>query len=169
VSGARLAVLIGVFFFTCVISVVTGSTSLITVPVMIALGIEAHVAVATNMLALTLMSVGGSLPFVGKSVLSRSRLLRSVVLTIIGSVLGAFLLLRVPLKALQITIAVAMIGVAVFSLPNKNLGRASHDAPASHVGVVTGTQPHSFWQSMAAFSAAVTSRCSLRPLCCFSG
>jgi len=47
-----------VFLFTSVISVVTGSTSLITVPVMIALGIEAHVAVATNMLALTFMSVG---------------------------------------------------------------------------------------------------------------
>jgi hypothetical protein len=127
-----------VFFFTSVISVVTGSTSLITVPVMIALGIEAHVAVATNMLALTFMSVGGSLPFVGRGVLSRSRLLPSVVLTIIGSGLGAFLLLSVPLKALQITIAVAMIGVAIFSLLNKNLGEASHDAPASNVGVITG-------------------------------
>jgi uncharacterized membrane protein YfcA len=127
-----------VFFFTSVISVVTGSTSLITVPVMIALGIEAHVAVATNMLALTFMSVGGSLPFVGRGVLSRSRLLPSVVLTIIGSGLGALLLLRVPLKALQITIAVAMIGVAVFSFLNKNLGRASHDALASQVGVIAG-------------------------------
>jgi uncharacterized membrane protein YfcA len=47
-------------------------------------------------------------------------------------------LLRVPLKALQITIAVAMIGVAVFSFLNKNLGRASHDAPASQVGVIAG-------------------------------
>jgi hypothetical protein len=47
-------------------------------------------------------------------------------------------LLTVPLQALQITIAVAMIGVAVFSLLNKNLGRASHDAPASPVGVITG-------------------------------
>lgn len=138
VSGAKLSVLIAVFFFTSVISVVTGSTSLITVPVMIALGIEAHVAVATNMLALTFMSVGGSLPFIGRSVLSRSRLLPSVVLTIIGSGLGALLLLRVPLKALQITIAAAMIGVAVFSLLNKNLGRASHDTPASHVGVIGG-------------------------------
>jgi uncharacterized protein len=138
VSGAKLSVLIAVFFFTSVISVVTGSTSLITVPVMIALGIEAHVAVATNMLALTFMSVGGSLPFVGRGVLSRSRLLPSVVLTIIGSGLGALLLLRVPLKALQITIAVAMIGVAVFSFLNKNLGRASHDALASQVGVIAG-------------------------------
>ena len=42
---------------------------------MIALGIEAHVAVATNMLALIFMSVGGSLPFMGKGVLSCSRLL----------------------------------------------------------------------------------------------
>jgi uncharacterized membrane protein YfcA len=109
VSGAKLAVLIPVFFFTSVISVVTGSTSLITVPVMIALGIEPHLTVATNMLALTFMSVGCSLPFIGSGVLSRSRLLPSVVFTIIGSGLGAFLLLSVPLKALQITIAAAMI------------------------------------------------------------
>jgi hypothetical protein len=92
VPGAKLSVLIAVFFFTSVISVVTGSAPLITVPVMIALGIEAHVAVATNMLALTFMSVGGSLPFIGKGFLGRSRLLPSIVLTIIGSGLGASLL-----------------------------------------------------------------------------
>jgi uncharacterized membrane protein YfcA len=127
-----------VFFFTSVISVVTGSTSLITVPVMIALGIEAHVAIATNMLALTFMSLGGSLPFMGRGVLSRSRLLPSIFLTIVGSGLGALLLLTVPLKALQLIIAVVMIAVAVFSLLNKNLGQASHDAPASRVGALTG-------------------------------
>ena len=134
----KLAILIAVFFFTSVVSVVTGSTSLITVPVMIALGIEAHVAVATNMLALTFMSVGGSLPFMGKGVLTRSRLLPSIVLTMIGSALGALLLLNVPLKGLQITIAVAMIGVAIFSLLNKNLGQTSHDAPASQAGIIAG-------------------------------
>jgi uncharacterized membrane protein YfcA len=138
VPPGKLTILIAVFFFTSVVSVVTGSTSLITVPVMIALGIEAHVAVATNMLALTFMSVGGSLPFMGKGVLSRSRLLPSIVLTMIGSALGALLLLTVPLKALQITIAVAMIGVAIFSLLNKNLGQASHDAPASQAAVMAG-------------------------------
>jgi hypothetical protein len=63
-SGAKLALLVAVFFLTSVISVVIGSTSLITVPVVISLGIEAHVAVATNMLAF--MSVGGSLPFMGR-------------------------------------------------------------------------------------------------------
>lgn len=137
-STAKLLVLIAVFFFTSLISVVTGSTSLITVPVMIALGIEAHVAIATNMLALTFMSVGGSLPFMGKGVLSRSRLLPSIILTLIGSGLGALLLLAVPLRALQIIIAVAMIAVAIFSLLNRNLGQTTRDTPRSMVAEVTG-------------------------------
>jgi hypothetical protein len=63
VSPEKLSILIGAFFLTSVVSAVTGSTSLITVPVMIALGIEPHVAIATNMLALTFMSAGASLPF----------------------------------------------------------------------------------------------------------
>jgi uncharacterized membrane protein YfcA len=109
------------------------------------------------------------MPFIGTGVLSRSRLPASVALTIIGSGLGALLLLRVPLKALQITIAVAMIGVAIFSLLNKNLGRASHNAPASNVGVITGYAATFLLAIYGGFSAAVTSRCSLQPLCCFSG
>ena len=59
-STPQLIALIAIFFFTSVISVVTGSTSIITVPAMISLGMEPHIAIATNMLALTFMSVGGS-------------------------------------------------------------------------------------------------------------
>lgn len=40
--------LIAVFFLTAVISVVTGGTSLITVPVLMQFGIEPHVAVSAN-------------------------------------------------------------------------------------------------------------------------
>ena len=45
-ATGKLLTLILIFFLTSVVSVVTGSTSLITVPVMIAVGIEPHVAVA---------------------------------------------------------------------------------------------------------------------------
>jgi uncharacterized protein len=55
--------LIATFFFTAAISVVTGGTSLLTVPVMLSFGFEPHVAVATNMLALIFLSLGGTLPF----------------------------------------------------------------------------------------------------------
>jgi hypothetical protein len=72
VPASKLAILVAVFFVTSVISIVTGSTSLITVPVMIAFGVEPHVAVATNMMALIFMSVGGSLPFARKGVVENN-------------------------------------------------------------------------------------------------
>jgi uncharacterized membrane protein YfcA len=136
--GAKFILLIVVFFVTSLVSVVTGSTSLITVPVMIALGIETHVAIATNMLALTLMSVGGSLPFVGKGVLDRRLLLPAIVLTVIGSALGAWVLIAVPLRALQVIIAIAMMAVAGFSLLNTNLGEAAHGVAPSRVAEAAG-------------------------------
>jgi uncharacterized protein len=138
VPGAKLIVLVFVFFVTSLVSVVTGSTSLITVPVMIGLGIEVHVAVATNMLALTLMSVGGSLPFVGRGVLSRRHLFPTIILTAAGSGLGAWVLIAVPLPALQIIIAVAMMAVAAFSLLNRNLGQVTRDSAPSRAAEVAG-------------------------------
>ena len=86
--GAKFIILIVVFFVTSLVSVVTGSTSLITVPVMIGLGIETHVAIATNMLALTIMSVGGVVALCGKRRRRRRLLLPAIALTVIGSGLG---------------------------------------------------------------------------------
>jgi uncharacterized membrane protein YfcA len=122
VPASKLLILVAIFFLTSLISVVTGSTSLITVPVMIEFGIDPHVAVATNMMALIFMSLGGSLPFARKGVLERRVLPLSIALTVVGSAFGALLLLRVPVRALQLTIAIAMIAVAVFSLARKDGG-----------------------------------------------
>jgi uncharacterized membrane protein YfcA len=126
VPASKLAILVAVFFVTSAISVVTGSTSLITVPVMIAFGIEPHVAVATNMMALVFMSAGGSLPFARKGVIERRLLPLSIVLTLVGSALGALLLLHIPVPALQLTIAISMLAVAVFSLLRRDSGEREH-------------------------------------------
>ena len=119
-SFAKLLILVAVFFFTSLVSVVTGSTSLITVPVMIAVGIETHVAIATNMLALTFLSAGGSLPFLGKGIIHRRRLPLSLVLTVIGSTLGAMLMLRIPASAVQFTLAAAMIAAIALTLTRRD-------------------------------------------------
>jgi hypothetical protein len=47
-TGIQLTLLILIFFATSNVSVVTGSTSLITVPVMFQFGINPRVAVATD-------------------------------------------------------------------------------------------------------------------------
>jgi uncharacterized membrane protein YfcA len=138
VPAAKLVALIVVFFLTSVISVVTGSTSLLTVPVMISLGMEPHVAIATNMLALTFMSAGGSLPFLRTGAISRSRLPLSVLLTLVGSGLGATLLFTIPARALQLFVAAAMIAVTVFTLVRRDLGLSASETAVSRRAVLAG-------------------------------
>jgi uncharacterized protein len=137
-STPKLVFLIAIFFLTSVLSVVTGSTSLITVPAMISLGMEPHIAITTNMLALTFMSVGGSLPFIRNGAVRRSHLPVSIFLTVIGSGLGALLLLAVPVRALRLTVSVAMIAVTVFTLTKPDIGLSAREVPVTTWAVLTG-------------------------------
>ena len=117
-TAFNLTFLLAVFFFTAFISVVTGGSSLITVPVMMQLGIEPHVAVATNMLTLIFLSLGGTVAFLKGRLIRRKRLPALIGLTLSGSILGALLLLVIPAKVMPSVVAWAMIVVAVFSLAN---------------------------------------------------
>lgn len=101
---------------------VTGSTSLITVPAMLQFHIEPRTALATNMFALTFMSVGGTVPFLRGQEMDRRRLPALIGLTLAGSLLGAFLLLLVPTRSVPIIVSVAMIAVALFSVFYRNAG-----------------------------------------------
>jgi len=109
-------ILVAVFFVTSGISVVTGSTSVITVPVMFQFGIDPRIAVATNMFALTFMSVGGTLPFLRGKTLDRRRLPGLIIATLAGSVVGAQLLLIIPTRVVPIFVSTAILALAIFSL-----------------------------------------------------
>ncbi|MDZ8138915.1 MAG: sulfite exporter TauE/SafE family protein [Nostoc sp. DedQUE04] len=137
-NATQLLLLIAVFFLTSVISVITGSTSLITVPVMFQLSIEPRIALATNMLALTFMSVGGTLPFIGKKVIDRSRLPIMILLTLLGSIIGALLVLVVPSKSMPLIISILMIVVTVFSITNRNAGIVSRIGKPSPIAEIVG-------------------------------
>jgi uncharacterized membrane protein YfcA len=73
-------------------------------------------ALATNMFALTLMSVGGTLPFLRSPSVNCKRLPLLIVLTLLGSVIGAFLLLSVPIRSVPMIVSVAVIAVAAISV-----------------------------------------------------
>jgi uncharacterized protein len=137
-TALNLIYLIGVFFFTAFISVVTGGTSLITMPVMMQLGIEPHVAVATNMLTLISLSLGGTVAFLKGQIIPRKRLPALIGLTLIGSILGALLLLAVPAKAMPFVVALAMIVVAVFSLTAGNAGVLPYVGNSARASQVAG-------------------------------
>lgn len=134
----QLLPLIAIFLGASVISVITGSTSLITVPVMLQFGIEPRTALATNMFALTFMSIGGTLPFIGKGIIKTERLPLLIILTLIASILGALLVLIIPSKSMPLIISISMIVVATLSIINRNAGVTPTDKIPSQLGEIFG-------------------------------
>ena len=121
-STWELIALCALFFVTSVVGVVTGSNSLITVPAMFLFGIDSRVAVATNMFGLTFMSVGGALPFVGRGTFDRRRLPALVLLTLVGSLLGALLVLVVSSRVMPLVISISMLLVALLTVATRKAG-----------------------------------------------
>ncbi|BAQ65310.1 putative membrane protein YfcA [Geminocystis sp. NIES-3709] len=115
---------------TSVIGVVTGSNSLITVPVMLEFNISPANAIATNMFALIFMSVGGTIPFLKGDLLKRKDLYLLIFLTVIGSILGALLVVIIPSKTMPLLISIFMIAVTIFSVVNRNKGVEKKEKPS---------------------------------------
>jgi len=125
-----LIILIILFFVTSVIGVVTGSNSLITVPVMFQFGIEPKVAVATNMFGLTFMAIGATIPFLRQGAIDKKRVSPLIILTLIGSALGALLVGLISSKTIPIIVSVSMIVVTIFTLIKPDAGVAKSEPPA---------------------------------------
>jgi uncharacterized membrane protein YfcA len=115
-----LVVLGLLFFATSVVGVVTGSNSLVTVPVMFQFGIDEKVAVATNMFGLTFMAIGGTIPFVRQGSIEFKKLTPLVILTIIGSAMGAMLVGVITNQSIKLIVTIAMIVMVLFTLFNSN-------------------------------------------------
>ena len=119
-------VMIAVFFLTSVVGVVTGSNSLIGVPVMFQFGIDPRVAVATNMFGLTFMSVGGTIPFLRAGKIEFARIAPLLGLTIIASALGAAIVGLITGDAIRLIVSVAMIFIVVFTLLRSGRNEKTH-------------------------------------------
>ena len=112
----NLVPLIVLFFATSVVGVVTGSNSLVTVPLMFQFGIDEKVAVATNMFGLTFMAIGGTIPFVRQGTIEFGKLSPFLILTIIGSTIGAALVGLMSNQAIKVIVSIAMIAIVIFTL-----------------------------------------------------
>lgn len=123
---SSLILLIVLFFITSAVGVVTGSNSLITVPVMFQFGIDPKIAVATNMFGLTFMNVGATIPFVRKGIVDYRKTSPLVVLTLVSSAIGAILVGLITSQSIKLIVSAAMITVAVFTLFKRDAGVAAN-------------------------------------------
>ena len=119
-SVAVLIILAILFFLTSIIGVVTGSNSLITVPVMFLFGIPEKEAVATNMFGLVFMAIGGTIPFVRKGTIDFRATSPLVIMTVVSSAIGAALVGFITDESIKLIVSIAMIVVALFTLVRQN-------------------------------------------------
>src|SRR5258706_3997865 len=131
-----LVVIVIVLFLTSVIGVVTGSNSLVAVPVMFQFGIDPKVAVATNMFALVFMAIGGTIPFVRQGKIDYRKVLPFIVLTVISSAIGALLVGIISNQGIKIIVSVAMIAVAIFILLRREAGVGLEHKPVRYAGPI---------------------------------
>lgn len=124
-TNLDLIILIILFFLTTIVGVVTGSNSLVTVPVMFQFGIEEKRAIATNMFGLTFMAIGATIPFLRQGKIEPRRLTPLIVLTVIGSALGALLVGYITNQSLRLIVSIAMIVVVIFTLVRSGPGKAA--------------------------------------------
>jgi hypothetical protein len=104
---------------------------LITVPAMLEFDIQPANAIATNMFALIFMSVGGTIPFLKGDLLKRKDLSLLIGLTLVGSILGALLVIIIPSKTMPLLISISMIAVTIFSVANRHKGVKKVEQPSS--------------------------------------
>lgn len=121
-SILSLIFLILLFFITSAVGVITGSNSLITVPILFQFGIDPKVAVATNMFGLTFMSIGASIPFLKEKAINIKRLSPMILLTLIGSAIGAVLVGTVTSEAMPVIVSASMLLVILFTLLKRDKG-----------------------------------------------
>jgi uncharacterized membrane protein YfcA len=119
-----LILLIILFFLTSIIGVVTGSNSLITVPVMFQFGVDPRIAVATNMFGLTFMNIGATIPFLRRGIIDKKKVTPLILITLVASAIGAFLVLLITPANIKLLVSVAMIAVTVFTLVKRDSGIA---------------------------------------------
>ncbi len=119
---SALILLIVIFFLTSIIGVVTGSNSLITVPVMFQFGIEPRVAVATNMFGLIFMAIGSTIPFLRQGTIDVQKISPLLILTAVSSAIGAALVGFITDQNIKLIVSGAMILVAIFILFNRDSG-----------------------------------------------
>lgn len=126
-----------IYYLAGIISVSVGGTSLATIPLLIFLGMDPKTAIATNMFTLVFMSLSGVIGFRKKIEWKHSNfILAAVFLTIVGSWLGAKLLIAFDEKILERFLAIIICIFLPVFLFNKDIGIEEKGRKSSAPGLL---------------------------------
>jgi uncharacterized membrane protein YfcA len=135
VSTGTLLALSLVYFLVSVVSVVTGGGSLVQVPALIAFGMAPRVAVATNMFAVTWMTLSATVRFARAGTVGGRFVVPLVAITAVTSALGAGLAVALPDRFVKGVVAASMLAMLVFMAASPRFGEAAPAPSRLRLGV----------------------------------
>jgi len=110
-------------FSISIISASVGGTALIIVPLLVTLGIEPRVAIATNKLAILFLSLAATLSFSRRVTLPPARVVAALALPVVlGNLAGAMVVVRAPAGLTRLIVGAAAIVVAIVISLKRNVG-----------------------------------------------
>jgi uncharacterized membrane protein YfcA len=126
----QTVIVVAVGFVVSILSVSVGGTGLIMVPLMIALGLDPRVAVATNKFAILFLSITGSATFLRCVRLPGRRVVAAHVVPVVaGSAAGAAVVASTPHIALKLIIGITTIVVASILFLKRDAGIEQRSRP----------------------------------------
>jgi uncharacterized membrane protein YfcA len=114
VTTSQIVILSLLMLVTGAIGAITGGNSLINVPLMITVGMSPREAVATNMFAVTFMTISATARFARARLLRWNLLVPLGVITIITSALGAVIAVKLSEVVVKLVVGISMGALVVF-------------------------------------------------------
>ncbi len=138
-SPTQIAILTGLMLVTGAIGAITGGNSLINVPLMIMVGMTPRQAVATNMFAVTFMTISATARFARARILKWNLLLPLGIITAITSAIGALIAVKLPETVVKVVVGISMAALVVFIALQRKAEAPPPSAARRRVGYAVAT------------------------------
>lgn len=138
-STGQIALLTVMMLVTGAVGAITGGNSLINVPLMIMVGMSPRAAVATNMFAVTFMTISATARFARARMLRVKLLIPLGIITIITSAVGAQIAVKLPETTVKIVVGISMAALVLFIALHRKAEPPPPSARRRAVGYVVAT------------------------------
>jgi uncharacterized protein len=138
-SPTQIALLTGLMLVTGAVGAITGGNSLINVPLMIMVGMTPRQAVATNMFAVTFMTISATARFARARILKWELLVPLGIITALTSALGAVIAVKLPETIVKVVVGISMAVLVVFIALQRKAEPPAPSATRRRVGYLVAT------------------------------
>lgn len=109
-------------FFGGFVDSIAGGGGLISLPILMAVGMPPHLALGTNKLQGSLGTLMAATKFTLKGMVNYKEILIGIIFTLIGAMLGSYVVLFINAKFLYYIVPVIMITIFIYTLTSPTLG-----------------------------------------------